>query len=95
MNRVPELLPPVDMSVTTADPVLEPTIITVNTVLSLGAPLSHSTLSLKPLNLLSFGYHFVRNTIFKLELPSDTSPVPVSPYFPVTILQDSKLNGKR
>ena len=35
MNRVPELLPPVDMYVTTANPVLEPTIITVNTVLSL------------------------------------------------------------
>ena len=32
--RVPEL-PPVDLFVTTADPVLEPPIITVNTVLSL------------------------------------------------------------
>ncbi|KAL0001659.1 hypothetical protein SO802_015440 [Lithocarpus litseifolius] len=35
LQWVPELLPPVDMFVTTADPVLEPTIITVNTVLSL------------------------------------------------------------
>ncbi|KAJ7981275.1 Cellulose synthase [Quillaja saponaria] len=34
LQRVPEL-PPVDMFVTTADPVLEPPIITVNTVLSL------------------------------------------------------------
>ncbi|KAF8396419.1 hypothetical protein HHK36_018038 [Tetracentron sinense] len=34
LQRVPEL-PPVDVFVTTADPVLEPPIITVNTVLSL------------------------------------------------------------
>ncbi|KAH1222434.1 Cellulose synthase-like protein H1 [Glycine max] len=34
LQRVPEL-PPVDMFVTTADPVLEPPIITINTVLSL------------------------------------------------------------
>ncbi|KAK2649293.1 hypothetical protein Ddye_016782 [Dipteronia dyeriana] len=80
-------LPSVDMFVTIADPVLEPPIITLNTVLSLlaidypthklacyvsddGCP--SSTLSSKPLSLLSFGCHLVTSIMFLLELPLDT-----------------------